>query len=364
MTKRIAAAIVLLIVAAGCDRLARKFIIVASTPKVTEGEWTTVTVTIRNPETVPIVPLTLTLYARPDPTEYFSARRVLGQANFYQPLQATEVHHLPTLNRIEAIHVRDRGKWRRVPDSRFLHPRILLPGKTLSETFTFQAFAAYRHLLYCELVYLSFDSERVRGHLFRRKTLKAPSLETERYTETFERVDENRLGDPDPQPHDYLLFRPRGYVAELPLTLDRRVPLNVQPRPFSYRRAAERARFGASAVCFFSAQSMWAFEYPDDGTWFVGPDLTLKLRGQYATLIANLERRKAASLELPPPPAQAAPLRDYLTKAGYLKAAPKPRAPVVAIPLDNLLTVLEKIEALGWTIAGGRWAPLSPQPGS
>jgi len=360
MSKRLAVALVLLVAASGCQRMAHRFMTVASTPRVTEGEWTTVTVTVRNPEEVPIVPLSLTLYARPDPTEYFTARHVLGEANFYEPLQATEVHHLPTLDRVEASHIRDRGKWRRVPDSRFLHPRILLPGKTLSETFTFQALEPYGRLLYCELVYLTFESERVRGHLFRRKPTTAISPQTERYTEVYERVDATRLDDPAPQPADYLLFRPRGYQPDLPLTLTRRVPLNVQPRPFTYRQAAARARFGASQTCFFAPIGIWVFEYPDNGSWFVGPDMTIKLRGQYGTLITNLVRRGAKTLELPPPGAQAKALTEYLTAAGYLKPGQQGRPRVVAIPVENLLTVLEKAEALGWTPAPGNWQPLAP----
>jgi len=360
MSKRLTVALVLLVAASGCQRMAHRFMTVASTPRVTEGDWTQVTVTVRNPEEVPIVPLSLTLYARPDPTEYFAARRVLGETDFYEPLQATEVHHLPTLNRVEATHIRDRGKWRRVPDSRFLHPRILLPGKTLSETFSFQALEPYSRLVYCELVYLTFRSERVRGHLFKRKPTKPTSPETERYTETYERVDETRLDDPDPQPADYLLFRPRGYQPDLPLTLRRRVPLNVQPRPFSYRQAAARARFGASQTCFFPPNGTWVFEYPDDGTWFIGPDMTIKLRGHYGTLVTNLVRRGAKTLELPPPAAEAATLTQYLTAAGYLKQGQEGRPPVVAIPVPNLLTVLEKVEALGWTPAAGTWEPIAP----
>jgi len=360
MSKRPAVVLALLVAVGGCQRVASRFITVASTPRVTEGDWTQVTVTVRNPEQVPIVPLSLTLYVRPDPTEYFTARQVLGETDFYEPLQATEVHHLPTLNRVEATHIRDRGKWRRVPDSRFLHPRVLLPGKTLSETFSFQALAPYSRLLYCELVYLSFESQRVRGHLFRRKPTKAVSPETERYTETYERVDETRLDDPDPQPADYLLFRPRGYQPELPLTLTLRVPLNVQPRPFTYRQAAARARFGASQTCFFPPLALWVFEYPDDGTWFVGPDMTIKLRGQYANLVTCLARRRAKTLELPPPGADAKALTQYLTKADYLKPGQAGRPGVVAIPVENLLTVLEKAEALGWTPAAGNWKPLAP----
>jgi len=360
MSRRLAIVLVLLVATSGCQRMAHRFITVASTPRVTEGDWTQVTVTVRNPEEAPIVPLSLTLYARPDPTEYFTARQVLAETDFYEPLQATEVHHLPTLNRLEATHIRDAGNWRRVPDSRFLHPRILLPGKTLSETFSFQALEPYGRLLYCELVYLSFESGRVRGHLFRRKATKGITPETDRYTETYERVDATRLDDPDPQPADYLLFRPRGYQPELPLTLTRRIPLNVQPRPFSYRQAAARARFGASQTCFFSPLGTWVFEYPDDGTWFLGPDMTIKLRGQYANLVTNLVRRGAKTLELPPPGAEAATLTEYLTKAGYLKPGQEGRPRVVAIPVESVLTVLEKAEALGWTPALGKWEPLAP----
>jgi hypothetical protein len=339
----------------GCDRLPQRVITVASTPGVREGERTQVTITVHNVLPHPIIPIALTLYVRQDPTEYFVLRHLIGETEYYQPLQATEVRHLQTLSRIEADHVRDGNTWRRVPDSRFLHPRIVLPGKTLSETFQFQAYEPYQRLLFCDLHYLPVTPEHLRGCLFARSKPAPVAPHTERYTEHFTRIDEANLQDPDPDPQAYLLFRPRRLSAPPPRLITRRIPIHVRPRDFSYATAARRARFGARTHCYFRAADTWVFEYPDDGTWFIGPVATTKLQGHYVNLIADLELRDADQLTLTASRDPQDKLLQLFQKAGYSDPQAKDPQASAAIPTDNLLPVLQQAEALGYTIDPRTW---------
>jgi len=345
----------ILLAATGCNYQAHRILTFASTPNVTEGQRAQVTVTIHNIHSHPIVPVAMTLYARPDPTEYFVVRQVVGEAEYYTPLQATEVRHLQTLDRIEADHVRDGNIWRHVPDTRFLHPRILLPGQSLAETFQFQTYAPYRRLLYCDFYYLTLAGEQARGRLFLRAKPQTIPPDAQRYTEVFTRIDETKLNDPNPQPDNYLLFRPRRPTDSPPRLITLRVPLDVHPRRFSYEDAARRARFGARAHCYFAAAGVWVFEYPDDGTWLIGPVATTKLQGHYANAIADLELRQATTLTLTAPRTPDDKLLQLFRTLGY--ADPKDTAPTATanIPAESLLTVLEHAETLGYLIEPPTW---------
>jgi len=342
----------------GCAPEARRMLTITSPPTILEGQRAHVNITVQNIYDEPIVPVSMTLYVRPEPTEYFVVRHLIADIDYYGPLQATEVRHLGTLNRIEADHVRDRGTWRRVPDSRYLHPRILLPGKSFSETFQFQAYEPYRRLLYCDFYYLPLGDEPTRRRLYVRSGPQTVAPDAERYTEVFNLVDTTAIQDPDPQPEDYLLFRPRGLATMPSRLLTRRVPLRVTPRQFSYLQAARRARFGARTHCYFSAAGTWVFEYPDAGTWFIGPVATTKLSGQYVNLIADLELRQASELALTAPRNADDKFLELLQKLGHSDPKATGDTAAASIPAESLLTVLQQAESLGYTIDARTWRPL------
>jgi hypothetical protein len=341
---------------AACDGQARRLLSASFPSALTEGQETQVTIVIKNPGSDPMVPLALSLYVLPDPTEYLVARRKLGEVEYYKPLQATEVRHLQTLDRIEADHVRDGDVWRHVPDSRFLHPRILMPGQTLSETFAFQAMASHHSLLYCDLYYVPWASAR--GRLFVRTKPQAVPPDAERYTEVFSRVDEAKLGDTDPQAAKYLLYRPARIHDRPALLATLEVKLKVTPQAFTYRMAARRARLGARTYCYFAPANVWVFEYADDGTWFVAPDAVTRLKGKYADLIADLARRNATVITLTAPRQADDKLRQLLEKAGFADAAATGPSAVATIPTDRLLPTLEQAEALGYLIELTTWRPM------
>jgi hypothetical protein len=108
---------------------------------------------------------------------------------------------------------------------------------------------------------------------------------------------------------------------------------------------------------FFSADEAWAFDY-HDGTWIITPDRTIKLRGHYVHLIADLEQGGVRTLLLSAPRVPNDPLLRYFQDAGY--SAPNAVTPQAeaAIPTNDLLTALEKAEALGYTITRTTWRPL------
>ena len=344
----------------GCGTPARRLLSVASTPGVLEGQRTQVTITITNPYNVPIIPTALNLYVRPDPTGYFLVRTNIAETEFYEPLQATEVRHLATLDRIDADQVRDGNTWRRVPDSRFLHPRILLPGRTLSETYQFQAHASYNRLLYCDLFYLMFTGPTARGRLFARATPSAVPPDADRYTEVYKRIDESTLQDTDPDPRNYLLYRPRRPTDTPPSLVTRRVPIDVRPRAFSYADAARRARFGARTTTYFTAAGTWVFEYADGGTWFIGPVATTKLNGQYANLIADLELRQATELTLTAPRKADDKFLQLLQMLHH--SDPKATGPTATatMPIDSVLPVLQQAESLGYAVEPPTWRQATP----
>ena len=166
---RLAAVLAPAIVLAGCYQPSR-LLTVTSNPDILEGQRTRVTIAIQNVLPQAIIPVSITLYERIDPTEQLATRRILADREFLAPLQAAKVRHLTTLGRVEADQVRDAGIWRRVPDTRFLHPRILLPGQSVAETFEFQAVERHRRSLRCDLYYFRLDSDELRGRLYVRDT--------------------------------------------------------------------------------------------------------------------------------------------------------------------------------------------------
>lgn len=345
------------LVCAACDQRPRGLLSAALPQDVSEGQHAEVTITIKNPFSEPLIPLALCLYVRADPTEYLVHRQTIGEVEYCKPLLATEVRHLQTLDRIEADHVRDEDQWRHVPDSRFLHPRILLPGQSVSETFSLQAMQSHRRLLYCDLYYLVWGSDRVRGRLFVRTKPDAVPPDAVRYTEVFTRIDESRFDDPDPKPERYLLYRPARIHDRTPMMVSQEVRLEVRPQQFTYRQAARRARLGARTTAYFTAANAWAFEYADGGTWFVSPDAVVKLKGRYADMIADLERNKSAALTFTIPRKPDDKLLAHLEKAGYVAPGAEGTDAEVSIPCAQLLTFLEQSEALGYTIKPTAGAP-------
>lgn len=341
---------------AACDQQARRVLGVGAPQDVTEGQQVEVTITISNVEAEPIIPLALSLYVRPDPMAYLVARRVLGEVEYYKALQATEVRHLATLDRIEAQHVRDAGEWRRVPDSRFLHPRVLLPGQTIAETFSFQAMESHRRLLYCDLYYLPWAAARERV-FSRQRPLVVPD-DADRYTEVYTRVGEGGLDDPDPQPGNYLLYRPARIHDRAPDLLTRQVELQVRPQKFTYRQAARRARLGARTYCYFSGAAAWVFDYADDGTWFVASDAVTRLKGNYAELVNDLERRHATVITLAAPRQPEDRFRSHLEKAAFCDPTATGPNAVATIPVESLLPILEQAESLGYRVESTTWKPM------
>lgn len=346
---------ILAITAAACDPGPRRLLTVATSQAVTEGSNTQVTLTVTNSYSVPIIPLSLGLYVRPDATQYLVQRRTLAEVEYYKPLQATEVRHLQTLDRIEVDHTRDGNQWRHVPDSRFLHPRILLPGQQFSQAFTIQALASYRKLLYADLYYLPLTPGREQSRLFMRTKPDSIPPDADRYTEVFTRLGASELNDTDPQPERYLLYRPARIHDQPPMLFTQAVALDVKQERFTYAQAARRARHGARAVAYLPAASTWAFEYPDAGTWLVTSDTLTKLKGHYAGLLADLAGRQATTLTLTGPRAPDDKLLQHFDASGF--SDPKAGGPnaVVTIPADRLPTVLEQAEALGYRIEATTW---------
>jgi len=342
----------------GCDQRARSMLSVGVPTVVAEGENTQVTVTVTNSLREPMIPLTLTLYVRPDPAQYLVQQQALGEVEFYKPLQATEVRHHQTLDRIEADHIRDGDQWRHVPDSRFLHPRILLSGQSVSETFQFQAMQSHRKLLACDLYYVPLSGDRARGRLFLRSKPKEVPPDAERYTEVFTRMDETQFADPNPQPANYVLYRPARIHDKAPQVVTANVRINVQPQQFTYRDAVRRTRLGTRATCYFAAGAAWVFDYPDEGTWFVCQDTVTKLKGHYAALIADLDRRRATVVTLTAPRKPDDRLLSHLEKSGYSDPTAKGPNAVATIPTKDLLRLLEQAESLGYTIEGTTWKPM------
>lgn len=342
----------------GCDGQARRILTVACPQDASEGGRTQVTITITNPFGEPMIALALSLYARPNPMEYLVKRETLGEVEYYKPLQATEVRHLQTLDQIQVDHMRDAGEWRHVPDSRFLHPRILLPGQCIAETFQFQAMRSHRRLLYCDFYYLPWSNERARGRLFVRTKGKEVPPDAEHYTEVYTRVDQAKFGDPEPKADNYLLYRPARIYDRPPELVTQEVRLDVQPLKFPYEQAARRARLGARTTCYFAGAGAWVFEYADDGTWFVSPDAVVKLKGRYADFVADIQRRQATVITLAAPRKADDKLLQLFEKAGYSDPTAKGPNAVATIPGDGLLTALEQAESLGYTIEPTTWKPM------
>jgi hypothetical protein len=334
---------------------------VKSPPEILEGERARITLTVTNILPEPIIPVSVTLYARSSPAEYFAVRHIVADTNYLQPLLAAEVRHLKTLNRIEAHHVRDGGAWRLIPHSRFLHPHILLPGQGFSQDFEFQAYASYRRLLHVDFFYLRFSNKEIARHLYVTAEPAVKPLGVDRFTQVFHRIEPQELSSPRPDPKRYLLHRPHLPRAQAPRLISKAVRLRVRRRPFSYRDAARRARHGARTHCYFSPAGAWVFDY-DVGTWFVGPTGTTKLKGHYIHLVADLQRGGAVSLLLAAPRVPGDKFLDFLQNAGYsdpASAAPTARA---VIPTNDLVAALQRAEALGYTIQAHTWRAMPSSP--
>lgn len=354
---RIVAVLAWPLVVAGCYP-PRQLVTVTSSPDILEGQRARVTINMQNVLREAIIPVSLTVYERRDPTGQFATRRILVDREFLEPLQAAKVRHLGTLSRVEADQVRDAGAWRRVPDTRLLHPRILLPGESLAETVTVQAIAAHRRSLYCDFYYFRLSSDEIRGRLFVRDPALDRRRDDDHHTEVYVLADPAQLADADPKPGHYLLYRRRVPKPQAVHILTKRVPLRVRPRAFSYREAAARAKVGHTARAYFTPADAWVFDY-DDGTWFLTRSATVKLRGRYLDLITALESEQAPTLGLTAPRRPDDKLLDYFQRSGYAD----PKAPGdtarATLPTDRLLEVLQHAESLGYTVTDSSWRPLS-----
>lgn len=338
-----------------------RLLTVTSSPDILEGQPARVVVTIQNVLPHTIIPISMTLYERRDPTEQFGKRQILGEREFLAALQAAKVRHLTTLNRVEADQVRDAGAWRRVPDTRFLHPRILFPGQSFAETFEFRAHQGHRTRLYCDLFYYRLDGDEVRGRLYARAPDQARKPDKDHYTDVYTLIAATRLADPAPQPANYLLFRRRVPSPRGTRVVTKRVPLDVRSRPFSLRQALARARFAPRAHLYFTPANAWILDY-DKGTWAVTAKATVKLRGHYLKLLANLEHQGAQSLTLTAPRRAGDKLLELLQQSGLSDPAAKGESAQANIPVGQLLAILHQAEALGYLIDAASWRAVAPTP--
>lgn len=352
---------VLVLLLSGCAYPPRRLLSVNTPPEVLEGDRTRITLTVTNVLSTPIIPVSVTLYARQSPAEYFAVRHIVADINYLQPLHAAEVRHLKTLRRIEADHVRDGRAWRRIPHSRFLHPHIIQPGKSFTQDFEFQAYATYRRLLYVDFFYLRLDSARVAESLYATGEPLPRPPEAERFTQVFHRIAPDQIASLGSNPERYLLHRPHLPDAHSPRLISKAVRLPVRRRPFSYRDAARRARYGARTHGYFAPAGAWVFDY-DVGTWFVSPTGTTKLKGHYVDLLADLQAAAADSLIVAAPRVAGDRFLDYLQKAGY--SDPKAATPTAqaAIPAKDLVTVLQQAESLGYTLDRHTWRAVPATP--
>ena len=345
---------------AACHQPSR-MVTVASSPDLLEGQTAQVVITVRNVLSQTIIPVSMTVYERRDPTEQFGQRQILGEREFLAPLQCAKVRHLSTLNRVEADQLRDGGAWRRVPDTRFLHPRILLPGQSFAEPFAFRTSAAHRNRLYCDLFYFRLDGDEVRGRLYQRAPEQTRKLDDDHYTDVYTLRTAAQLADPAPQPAGYLLFRRRVPSPRGTHVVTKRLPLDVRPRPFSLRQALARARYAPRAHLYFTPADAWILDY-DHGTWALTSKATVKLRGHYITLLADLEHQGAHSLELSAPRRPGDKLLDLFQHSGHADPAAKGDTVHAAILVGQLLAVLHQAETLGYLIDAASWRPVTPSP--
>ncbi|MFW6163392.1 MAG: hypothetical protein ACODAJ_11540 [Planctomycetota bacterium] len=343
------------LLAVGCHP-PTQLVTVTSSPDILEGRPARVTFNLRNVLQEAIIPVSLTVYERRDATGQFATRRILVERELLHPVQAARVRHMRTLSRVEADQMRDAGALRRVPDTRFLHPHILLPGDRMAETVTLQAIAAHRHSLYCDLYYFRLTSEEIRGRLFVRDPTLDRRRDEDHYTEVYVLADPDQLADPEPG--QYLLYRRRVPKPQAVHILTKRIPLRVQPRPFSYREAAARAKAGHKARAYFTPAEAWVFDY-GDGTWFVTRSASVKLRGRYLGLIVALESEQAPTLGLTAARGPDDPLLDFFQKSGYADPKSSGETARATIPTDRLLEILQHAESLGYTLTESTWRPLA-----
>lgn len=345
----------------GCTFPSRRALKVTCPPTITEGERTRITLSVTNVHPEPIIPVSVTLYARSSPAEYFAVRHIVADMDYLHPLQAAEVRYLKSLGRIEADHVRDGDTWRRIPHSRFLHPQILLPGQVFTQDFEFQAYASYGRLLAVDFFYLRLADYRTAQYLYVTSDPLVPPKGVARFTQAYVRISPEQIPTLQVEPARYILYRPHIPNIHSPSILSKSIRLPVQKRSFSYRDAARRARTGARTHGYFAPAGAWVFDY-DAGTWFVSPTTTTKLTGHYTDLIVRLDTAGAEALTLTAPRVAADPFLDYLQKAGYSDSnAATPQAHA-AIPTHDLVTVLQQAEAMGYTIDGATWRSKPPTP--
>jgi hypothetical protein len=360
--RRLALPIAFAALVAGCAYEPKGALVLQPPTSVQEGERAAIGVTVTNVFPEAIIPVSLTLYARTSPTEYFAVRHLVADTQFLDPLRASEVFYLQTLDRIEAVLTRDGQTWRLAPHSRFLHPSILLPGQSFTHEFQFQAYASYGRLLMMDFTYLRLSNEEITRNLYVTSDPLVLPAEADHTTQVYHRITAEQLANLDPsEPKRYLLYRPRMPSVQQTHVITKNVPLPVQPRAFSYAAAARQARFGARTHCFFAAANVWVFDY-ENGTWFIGPDATTKLTGNYLDIVADLQARAATELVLAAPRVAGDQLLAALQEAGYSDPkAVTPEAQAV-IPAADLVATLQKAESLGYTITAHTWhaAPTPP----
>jgi hypothetical protein len=330
---------------------------------VLEGQRSEITVTFTNVHNEPIIPISMALHVRRPPLEYSGTRQVITETDYLKPLMAAEIRDLRTLNRIEADLVGDDGHWTKRPDSRYLHPRILLPGQTLTETFACQTDPRTQRLLAADFLYYLLSNEIVAGRLYARHQTQNVPPTAEHKTDVYTRIDAKQFTDPSPQPENYLIVRPLILTRQSARLISERIPLNVQPRQFSYEQALRKARPGASASAFFTPAGAWAFQYPDDGTCFVGAAGTIaKLAGHYVQLVSDAEARGGQPLAIAAPRRPDDKLLALFQKLGYSDPKATDNPARATIPPDSLISVLQQAESLGYTLDSTTWYPTSAPP--
>jgi len=335
-----------------------------TTPQgVAEGQRTPISVTFTNVHKEPIIPISMAITVRRQPMEFSGTRNALAETDYLKPLMAAEVRDMRSLNRIEADLVGDDGQWTQKPDSRYPHPRILLPGQTLTETFDIQADPRTQRLLKAEFLYYLLSNELVAGRLYARHQTQNVPPSADHKTDVYTRIDAAHFTDPNPQPENYLMVRPLILTRQSARLISEPITFKVQPRQFTYEQALRQARPGASAVAYLTPASAWAFQYPDDGTWFVASGGTVtKLAGHYVKLVNDLEASAGQPLTIAAPRRADDKLLDLFQKLGYSdpKATDDPAR--ASIPPDRLISALQQAEALGYTIDSATWTLTAAPP--
>jgi hypothetical protein len=334
---------------------------VSAPASAVEGQTVQVTVTVNNVHPEPIIPVTTRLAIRSPITTYFKEPSRIAERFYLEPVRAAEVRGLASLNRVEVVQIRMAGVWRRVPDTRYQHPaRILLPGQSFTETFECPLNAAQHRRLHCYFRYLRLRTEDITNRLYARDKSADPMSSENRRIEVYSALKKTELMSIDPESRQYILHRLRPSDTQTRI-VSQRVQIAVQAQTFSHSQAAAQARAGATGSTFLAGANCWVFDYEDEGTWFVGPAVTTKLKGRYLPIAQKLNAAKTTHLVLEAGRRKNDTLLDLFTKAGYVVSKPEDKTVIVHIPAAALPATLKDAEGLGYVIDGTTWLPTLPE---